>query len=206
MKEEIMMVEEGVMIGVEEEEEGGEVEVMVMVVDEEENHVVVVVVVEEEEDRITTTRVENVVGRGRKKMILFPCRLQWTVACNLVEQVVVVMSPCARGEGVVVVGEIIIMGICKTVETSVLDTNKSQMIIITMPPSKGMIIIGAPITTGKMAEVEEEGDFPEEEEEAEEDALEEEAEDASRILRFIPTNNNKTLSEKEEKVEIMARR
>mmetsp|Transcript_25562 Transcript_25562/g.36461 ORF Transcript_25562/g.36461 Transcript_25562/m.36461 type:complete len:200 (-) Transcript_25562:39-638(-) len=115
-------------------------------------------------------------------MILFQC-LQWTVACNLVEQEV--MSPCVR-EGVVV-GEI--MGTCKTAETSVLDTNKNQTIITI--PSKGMIIIGAPITTGKMAEGVEEGDFPEEEV-----ALEEGAEEDASLILFIPTNN-KTLSEKE---------
>lgn len=114
------------------------------------------------------------VGRGRKK-ILYQ-HLQWTVACNLVEQA---MSPCAR-EGV---GEI--MGICKATKGSVLDTKNNQM-IITMP-SKGMII-GAP-TTGKRVEEVEEDDFPEEE-----DALV--GGEGAFLVLFIPTN--KTLSKKVE--------
>ena len=115
------------------------------------------------------------VGRGRKK-ILYQ-HLQWTVACNLVEQA---MSPCAR-EGV---GEII-MGICKATKGSVLDTKNNQMIITIH--SKGMII-GAP-TTGKKVEGVEEDDFPEEE-----DALV--GGEGAFLVLFIPTN--KTLSKKVE--------
>jgi len=121
------------------------------------------------------------VGRGRKK-ILYQ-HLQWTVACNLVEQA---MSPCAR-EGV---GEII-MGICKATKGSVLDTKNNQM-IITMP-SKGMII-GAP-TTGKRVEEVEEDDFPEEE-----NALV--GGEGASLALFIPTN--KTPSKQVEMVRQMS--
>ena len=100
--------------------------------------------------------------------------LQWIVACSLVEQVM------SAREGV---GEI--MGTCKATETSVHDTNKSQMIMNIR--SKGIIMtIGDPIIGMRVVEVEG-GDFPEEEDASEG------GEDASLIL-FILTN--KILSKK----------